>query len=422
MIAPVLGSMVTRVWSTLANMLVIMLAGHKLGAEGLGAISLIVLAITMVQVANNVVGGPALVYLAPRAPAAALLRPAYAWALVVAMGVWWPVHHLSMVPEGTATHVVVLALMQSLYNIHLNMLLGRQHLLLFNLITAIHALLLLVVFSIAVLGEGEAGLMGYIIASHVAFGGTLLLSTVALFLGGRKAHMPAEPQVLVRMVRQGLRIQSGNLMQLFNYRLAYYLIERYAGISALGVYSVATQLSEGAWLAPKSMAMVLYSTVSNTPDQERQQKLTLTMLKASFAFALPVVVVLLLVPDLLFSLLFGREISGLRPILALLSPGIMAVALTQSFSHYFSGIGRHGLNAITSGIGLLVTLGLGFWLVPKLGMIGGAITASVAYSISTLHQLIVYRKLTGTAWRDLLPDAEDGARIKRLWRRLLGRA
>lgn len=422
MIAPVLGSMATRVWSTLANMLVIMLAGHKLGAEGLGAISLIILAITLVQVANNVVGGPALVYLAPRAPAAALLRPAYAWALVVAAAVWWPLHRLSMVPEGTATHVVLLALMQSLYNIHLNMLLGRQHLLLFNLITAIHALLLLVVFSIALLGDGEAGLMAYIMASHVAFGGTLLLSTAALFLGGRKAHMPAEPHVLSRMVRQGLRIQSGNLMQLFNYRLAYYLIERYVGISALGLYSVATQLSEGAWLAPKSMAMVLYSTVSNTPDQARQQKLTLTVLKASFVFALPVVTILLLVPDSFFSLLFGRDISGLRPILAMLSPGIIAVAMTQAFSHYFSGIGRHGINAITSGIGLVVTLVLGFWLVPDLGVLGGAITASVAYSVSTLHQVLEYRRSTGCAWRDFLPDAEDGARIQRLWRRLLGRA
>ena len=81
MIRPVVGTIFTRVFVQAMNLLVIMLAGHALGAEGLGAISLIVLAITIVVLINNVVGGGALVYLAPRAPLARLLRTAYGWAI-----------------------------------------------------------------------------------------------------------------------------------------------------------------------------------------------------------------------------------------------------------------------------------------------------------------------------------------------------
>ena len=417
MIKPVIGSVLARVWTTLANLLVFMVAGHALGAEGLGAISLIVLGITLVQLLNNVVGGGALVHLMPRAPLGALLRPAYAWAVITAF-VAAAISFLPLVSEGLSLHVVILAFMQSLYSIHLNVLVGRKRFRAYNWIVAAHAALLLAMFVLLLRMSGHRDVVSYVWASYVAFGATLLLSTLAIFLSSQPATVQAEPGLLRRMVRQGLQIQSANVMQLLNYRLAYYLIEHFRGLAPLGVYSVATQLAEGAWLVPRSLGLVLYGSVSNEAAAARQRSLTLTVFKVAVISAAGAMIIALLLPDALFAWLFGKEVQGLRPILLVLAPGIVAMAASQAYSHYFSGVGANKHNAIGSGIGLMITVVFGIFLVSHHGLLGAAATASLAYGANAIYQGWIFNRLTGARLADLKPTAADVERIRMAWSRI----
>lgn len=417
MIKPVLGSVLARLWTTLTNLLVFMVAGHMLGAEGLGAISLIVLGITLVQLLNNVVGGGALVHLVPRAPLGALLRPAYLWAGITA-AVAGAVFFLPLVPEGTSPHVVILAFLQSLYSIHLSVLVGRKRFRVYNSIVAVHAALLLVLFVLLVQIPGRRNVESYVWACYAAFGTTLLLSTWAVFRASHPTVIHAGPGLLRRMVEQGLQVQSANAMQLLNYRLAYYLIEHFRGLAPLGIYSVATQLAEGAWLVPRSLGLVLYGSVSNEVAADRQRSLTLTVFKVAVISAAVAMVFALLLPETLFSWLFGEEVHGIRPILALLAPGIVAMAASQAYSHYFSGVGANKHNAIGSGIGLIITVVLGPFLVPLHGLTGAAATASLAYGANAVYQGWVFNRLTGAPLADLLPNAADVERIRTAWSRI----
>ncbi|HMQ75755.1 MAG TPA: polysaccharide biosynthesis C-terminal domain-containing protein [Flavobacteriales bacterium] len=414
MIRPAIGSVIARAWTTLANLLVIMVAGHLLGAEGLGAISLVVLAITLIQLLNNVVGGGALVHLVPRAPLPSLLRPAYGWAVLTALVAFAVLQLLPLVPDGLSGHVVMLALMQSFYTIHLNVLLGRQRIAAYNRITALHGLVLLVVFAALVRMPGGASVLSYVQASYAAFATTLGLSAWALVQRAPGPAMPSVDGLLRRMVTQGLHVQGANAMQLLNYRFAYYLIEHFQGLAALGVYSVATQLAEGAWLVPRSLGMVLYSAVSNERAPDRQRALTLTVFKASVAAATGALLVALLLPDAVYALLFGAEVHGVRPLLACLAPGIVAMAASQAYSHYFSGVGRNVHNAVGSGLGLVVTIGAGLVLVPTWGTAGAALTASLAYAVNAAYQSWRFIGLTGASARDHWPGRADLDRLRRM--------
>ena len=46
---------------------------------------------------------------------------------------------------------------------------------------------------------------------------------------------------------------------------------------------------------------------------------------------------------------------------------------------------------------------------------GGVVGASV------LYQWLVFQRVTGAGWRDLLPTAQDRQHLLTLWRRLSGR-
>lgn len=205
---------------------------------------------------------------------------------------------------------------------------------------------------------------------------------------------------------------------MLNYRLAYWLIEKFQGTASLGVYTVANQLAEGAWLVPRSLALVLYSKISNTAGIEGQRLLTLTFLKTSLACATAVAAVLLLLPSTVYQWLFGPEVVGLPPLIALLVPGILSMAASQAFSHFFSGTARNIHNVIGSGLGLVFTVVAGFLLIPAHGLPGAALTATLAYTMNAVYQTIAFMRITGTRFRECWPNAAD---LRRL-RTLLGQA
>ncbi len=423
MLKQVTGTIVSRVFVTTMNLLVMMLAGHALGSEGLGTISLIVLGITLIMLPASLMGAGSLTYLAPRAPMRAFVPRAFAWGIIcVAMAYlvlrYWPslpvVGKWSLVPPGYEAHACALALLQVFYSINLAVLIGQRRVFRHNLITSLHALTLLFAFACALHFHGGDP-FAYVIASYAAFSLTLVLSSIAIF-PSIKPTLKSEKDIPRFMLRQGIISQSANTFQLLNYRLAYWLIEHFRGRAALGLYSVGNQLAESAWIAPRSMSLVLYSHVSGTNEVARQRTLTLAIAKASIAFALIVVLVLFITPDALFRSAFGKDITGLRPIALLLAPGILCMAASQAFSGYFSGIARNTHNLIGSGLGLLVTAGLGTVLVPRYALHGAAITASCAYATSVIYQIIVFMRTTHSTAADLLPNARDVERVRELWR------
>jgi O-antigen/teichoic acid export membrane protein len=404
----VTGTLVTRVWTALAGMLVVMLAGHHLGAQGLGEIGLIVLGLSLIMLPANMACGGALVYLAPRYPRAALLRQAYLWSIataVLAMPVlWWT----GMVPRTYALHVAALALLQALFTAHFSLLLGQQRIKAMNAIAALQSLAQLVLFTTLVLALGHTTAMAYVLSCYGSFSLSVLLSAwVVHRASARTPPLPAEGPLLRATLRYGGLGQTANLLQLLTYRLSYLLVDHFQGTRALGVYSVGVQLSESAWLAPRSLAMVLYSKVTNTPEPAVRRDLTLAIMKAAVASAVVVVGILLALPDSLLQRLFGDEVTGLRPVFAWMAPGIVLASSAQAFAHYFSGIGIAHNNTIGSLLSLVVTAVVGWLTVPQHGAIGAAITATCAYTAGWAYQSVRFMRHAGARPADLLPDKRD---------------
>ncbi len=421
MIRPVLGTVAARAAITGMNLLLVVLAGQTLGAAGLGSIGLILLGITLILLLGNVVGGGGLVYLIPRHGVRPLLTPSYAWVLVTAVIAMVFQQVVPFLPDGLAGHVVALATLQAINSIHLNILLGRERIALQNAILTAQIAIQLAAFGL-LLRLGGPTVMDYIHATYIAHAATVLISAAYAvgYMGHEERGLP-QGSVVTALFKQGLLAQGANLLQLLNYRLAYYLIDHFRGLASLGVFSVTTQLAESTWLIPKSIGGVLYSKVSNLEAAERQRDLTVILFKVAVFIALVCCGLLLVVPDAMYTFVFGPEIRDLHPLLFRMVPGLVAMSASQVLSHYLSGTGRVMHNTIGSGLGLAVTVVAGLWLIPAEGLAGAATTASLAYGTSVTYQLIVFLRTTGTRLVELLPHAGDQERVHRVWKRLLDR-
>lgn len=418
MIRPVVGTIATRIVVAVANLLVVVATARQLGLEAVGTIALVVLAISFILLLTNIIGGSGLVYLTPRHGADALRWPSYLWCVLVCIASWPLLKELRAVPAHLVVHTVFLAVLQGISNTHFGLLLGRERYGVHNALQVLQAVLVLVALLVLLRVEGPA-LMDYVHALYIGHATTALLS--GLFSAERRTNPRTPGHPIADLLRQGLPAQAANGLQLLNYRLAYYFVQRWSGASALGMFSITTQLAESTWLGPKSLGAVLYARISNVQDLERQRLLTLTVLKLSVGLALAAIAVLLAVPDKLYAWLFSPGVSGIARIVLWMAPGLIAMSASQAFSHYLSGTGRVHHNTIGSGIGVLATAGLGAWLIPHYGVTGAAITASAAYTTSVVYQAIVFNRVTGSTLRDHLPTMGDYERIRTLLDRLLGR-
>ncbi len=166
-------------------------------------------------------------------------------------------------------------------------------------------------------------------------------------------------------------------------------------------------ISETIWIISGSISLVQYSRISNLDDINYSRELTLLLAKFSFLATFTAVCFLILIPERLFSVIFGKDFSSVKQIIILLSPGIAIFGYVVIISHYFAGIGKYIVNTKAAFIGLIVTLIFNLTLVPLYGYSGAAISASLSYIATAFFLIYSFIRDTGIAPTKLLPSVDD---------------
>ena len=406
MVRKILGTISTRIIVALLTLATILINGWYLGADKVGTISLIILAITLIQMLNNFVGGGALVYLLPRTDLVTLFVPAYLWSLVTSFAGAFIIELFHLIPTGFFWHVVFLSLVLSLSTVNFMILMGQERIKAYNIISLLQGIsfFMILLFWLFVLRKREV--LSYVIGLYASYLFAFIAGLILILSHAKWGKFKGIPGVLKEIFHYGSVMQTGNILQFFNYRLSYYFIEIFMGRAALGVYSMGVQLSESVWLVSRSIHMVQYARISNEKDMNYAARLTLSLTKVAFLITIICIVVLYILLLLFFPLIFTPEFAAVKMIMAALSIGILTFSVSIILSPYFSGIGKPGHNTISAAIGLFFTL-IGWILIPRFGLIGAGISATISYSIATLYQFIVFGKLSGIKPKDFLMTRSD---------------
>ena len=104
---------------------------------------------------------------------------------------------------------------------------------------------------------------------------------------------------------------------------------------------------------------------------------------------------LAILPGSFYGFLFGADFAALHPIMWLLAPGVWLFSYALIVGHYFSGHGRYQVNALASGIGLVVSLIGAILLIPSYGTQGAAVAASLSYFVTSAIVFWYFKKAGG---------------------------
>lgn len=417
MLKKIIGTTGTRILNAFFALVVLYLIANYVGSEGMGIIGLIILGISIIQLIVDLFAGSALIYYASRTNIAKLLIPAYLWLAVVITTISLlfsitnsilPSETIEVVvPKGFAIHILLLSALSGFMITHYNLLMGKGRIKAYNILFTIQICTTLITFLVMLFIFKNTSVYAYLTALYLGYGLSAFLGFFAIIYKMKSLDLKGWQSTTRKVLHYGMVTQLANILNIGNNRISFYIIRHYFGLSILGVYNAGIQLTEGLRVIGQSIAVVQFSAISNTKEPEYARVLTIRLMKLSVLLTAIALLVLIAIPEDIYSMILTRNFSGVKPVVIALSPGVMALAINNIFSHYFSGVGNPKINLNAKISGLIFTIALVFILIPAYGYIGAAITASISYSVTIIHQYIVFKKQTKTRFSEWIPAKKD---------------
>jgi len=364
----------------LLNFLVVVLSTRLWGTEGRGAIALFLANLNLISSVTNIFTSSSVSYFLSKRGLSALVLQAYLWVFFAAviLGIVFRIYDHAI----PSLFLFIVAVLVGLTTFHSSVFIGEQRIGYYNLITVLQP-----VFQIIFL----LFFYYWVDKSYFAYFYGMILSYTFIFIIckilTRKTHDKVSYHLNKSTIKDtfsfGWQIELSSFLQFFNYRLSFYFLNYFLGAASLGVFSVGVTLSESIWIVSRSISLVQYSNVVKQGNTEDSRKETTIVAKYSFFISLLCLVVVLCLPKQVFSFVFGEGFEGVKQVIALLSPGILAIAVSNVYGNYFSAIGKVKILILKSAIGVIVTVALSVGLISTLKVPGACIVNASSYLVSS---------------------------------------
>ncbi len=303
-------------------------------------------------------------------------------------------------------------------------LIGRQTLLVYNLILIGQSILsfLMVAVLVGLAGLGPAGaVIGNVV---VAAAGAL---TVVVSVGA--TTRPGEPGAAIRLgelARYGLRLYPASVTSFFSYRIDIFLLgfllvgSPTEVTAAVGLYTLGVSLAELTFFVPDSVATVFFPRIAGA---ERRSADEMTPMVSRMTVLAMILATIALIPAAFVAVhLILPDFVGSLPAFLALLPGVIALGVAKVLSSYVSGVGLPLPVAGAAVLSLIVNVILNFVLIPTLGILGASLASVGSYSVNTAVLLVVASRLTGRSpVAFLLPGRAEVTRLGMVARTILRR-
>ncbi len=417
MLLKILSTVFSKVFTAGIGFIVVIITARALGAAVRGDIALLLLNISIIGLFQGIFNGSVLVYLTPKFSFIKLFFLTNLVSSGLAIGLPYLMAASHLLEASQVNTLIILTALQGLLTTSQSLLLGKEKIQQFNLLEIIKSSVLLMSIIYFFWRMNDISLVSVIYSYALSYIIPLVFSFfhILKYFKSEPIENKEEKSMLSSLLKYGFEIQINNISHMINYRFCFYIIEKWKGKDALGIFSIALSLCEVIWIIAKSISTFQYSKIVNTTDAESQRKLTIHSLQLSLLATIPPLAVLLVLPNSLFVFIFGEEFGSIRTVLFSLSLGVIFLSIFTIINHYFSGIGKNKPNIIGSFIGNIVVISSCLMLIPIWGNIGAGIATSVTFLVILAYIVYRFMRHTKTTFTELIPSRSS---VKSLIREL----
>lgn len=364
------------------------------GSEGRGEIALIMANIALITILNNIFSGSTITYHTTKINKFELISISFLGSLFfsllgsIILSLYFGFEIFK--------HLFVIALLSSFSNIFSLYHLGKNNIRWFNILNVLNPLLVIIFLAILFYGFKIASINAFFYAYYIAFSITFLIG-FSTIINIKSVKIPILKKSSFKYIfRYGFDNELSNFFQFLNYRLSYFFIAEMLGYRELGIFSVAVSIAEALWIISRSMSVIHFSEVVNSQDPIKDIFLTSRFAKQNFWFGIVLTFIIIMTPNSLFTFVFGSNFTEVKTITLYLIPGIISIAVSNLYGHYFAGIGKMEILKNKSFLGFIATLIGAILLIPKYKLLGACISLNISFIISSLYLYLMFRKHKST--------------------------
>ena len=197
--------------------------------------------------------------------------------------------------------------------------------------------------------------------------------------------------LLAQMVRYGIKFHISILAGAIIFRADLLVVNHFRGADEAGVYSVATQFGMLLMLLPGVIATLLFPRITAEQDARGETTALVTRYTAFVTF----ICCLAAVPfSFLLPLIYGTEFTEATRLLLILLPGVYLVGLESVLVQHFNALGLPRIIPVYWVVTLAVNVLMVFSFVPRFGAQGAALASTVSYTL--IFGLVTWRFLVAT--------------------------
>ncbi|MBI2257304.1 MAG: polysaccharide biosynthesis C-terminal domain-containing protein [Flavobacteriia bacterium] len=370
----------SRGFSAITNFGIILFTARILGAEGRGELSLFFLNIGIVVIFQNIGSGSAITYFINKGNLKRIWIYSFFWCVITTIVISILLLVNKLISPSHILYISAISFLLGLISNNQNILLGKEQIRQMNWVEILKSFIVLLALIIFYLFFDVKYNVQFVF--KIYFFSYLVLFFFSFFLILPFLKNGEQQESLLKyktILKFGIQIQSNNFLQLINYRFTYYIIEYFYGLHALGIISVAISIAENVWIITKSTSTVLYSKLLNEIDSKRKIDLTVYFTNISVFYSTLLCLILLCVPDSLFSLFFGKEFQNLSIYFISYIPAVIMLSFFSQINHFFTAKNQNLINIKATGLGAITTIIFSLIFVPNYGIVYACICISISY-------------------------------------------
>lgn len=222
-------------------------------------------------------------------------------------------------------------------------------------------------------------------------------------------------RLLKELLTFGGQISLGSLIGILNSRIDSFLVLAFLKTKQYGLYSVAVNAAELLWYASGAISVAICAHVGSA-TLKRAGQLTAKAVRHTLLINIPLAALMWSV-SWLIPLVYGERFTTAMLPYQIMLPGILAYSIASIFSTYFTNqLGKPKFPLLISTISMLIDFGLSVLLVPRWGLVGGALANTLSYCLSISLLIAIFCKKAGISVVELFRiTQEDIADYKILW-------
>jgi O-antigen/teichoic acid export membrane protein len=254
--------------------------------------------------------------------------------------------------------------------------------------------------ALVVLGAGLPTLISLNTAATIIVS-LVVVWLIARLIAARKLKAARRPDynLFRRMIGYGVKFHVATLAGLLIFRVDLLVVNHFRGTAQAGVYSVASQVAMMLMVLPGVIATLLFPRV--TAEQATRADLTCRVTRHT-TFIMSLICLLSVPLSFVLPLLYGAAFNDVTIQLLILLPGVFLIGIESVLVQYFSATGLPAGIPLFWLITLAVNIILTFALVPLYGARGAALASTISYALIFALVIFYFRAKSGTPISNIL--------------------